>query len=455
MTEHELLGGLNSFALNERQAALNELRRQCQGKTETKTSTWTNMHMHSFFSYNGEGWSPSRLVWETQKAGLYAMGLVDFDVLEGLSELFAASDLVGVRAAAGFESRTFFNEYSQVDINSPGEPGVFYFMGTGFVAEPMPGSAAARTLESMLTQAHRRNRGVVARVNAGLGELQLDYEKDVLPLTPAGNATERHIVTAYFNKAMERAGNDRQQAADFWAAKLRQEPAEMRALIQNVNAFVDMLRGKLMKKGGLGYEQPTRETFPVLDDVVSMILECRAIPCSTWLDGTSAGESEPQAQLECLMAKGVAMVNIIPDRNWNLKNPDEKARKVQELQRYAETARQLGLPIIAGTELNKPGQRLVDDFDAEPLKPLLPLFIEGAQVLIGHTRLLRYADYSYTDRKVQAEFKDIQARNKLFAAVGALPPPTVAVQQTLAEMEVGEAFAALRESAKAGAWTIR
>ena len=88
-----------------------------------------NMHMHSFCSYNGEGWSPSRLAWEARNTGLHAVGLVDFDVLAGLDEWFAATDRLELRAAAGFESRVFFAPLAEQEINSPGEPGGHVFHG--------------------------------------------------------------------------------------------------------------------------------------------------------------------------------------------------------------------------------------------------------------------------------------------------------------------------------------
>ena len=44
--------------------------------------------------------------------------------------------------------------------------------------------------------AQSRNRDVLGRVNGFLGDLNVDWEKDVLPLTPSGNPTERHMVEA-------------------------------------------------------------------------------------------------------------------------------------------------------------------------------------------------------------------------------------------------------------------
>lgn len=446
MTDY--LASLSSFAADERAAALRQLSAQTSFPPERD---WVNMHIHTFFSYNGEGWSPSRIAYEMKKLGLYAAAVCDFDVLQALDEFLAASDLLRLRGAVGFESRVFFHEYATQEINSPGEPGVFYFMGMGFVRQPPAGSNAAAVFADMLKQSHARNRAVIARINNKLGSWQLDYDRDVLPLTPDKNATERHIIAAFNQKGQDHFGSPAAAAA-FWAGLFNADRQDLEQKIQDRNAFNEYLRGKLIKRGGIGYEQPTDKTFPSLDSVIAMIKECRAIPMSAWLDGSCAGESKPEEQLACLAAKGVAAVNIIPDRNWNFKDPAVKAEKVAALKRYVEAAQALHMPINVGTEGNKPGQRLVDDFAGEALKPFHQAFLEGAQIIIGHTRLLRYADFSYIDADTQGLFACQASRNRCFAAVGALPAPDVATRDKLSAMAADKAFAYLQDCAKAGQW---
>ena len=447
--QEELVASLNSFDADTRRRALQELMMRHPVPPEERP--WVNMHLHTFFSYNGEGWSPSRLAWEARQIRLYAMGICDFDVLTGLDELLHAADQLGLRSTVGFESRTFFSEYRECEINSPGEPGVFYFMGVGFVAKPAEDSQPGRVFDDMLSRSHRRNRALIDRINSKLDAVSLDYENDVLPRTPAGNATERHIVWAYHEKALAECGGA-DNAAAFWARNLGLDEEKLRDTIVNSNTFVNMLRSKLIKQGGLGYKQPDESTFPLLDDVIEMISASRAVPTSTWLDGTSAGESDPRAQLECLMDKGVAATNIIPDRNWNIDDPDAKARKMAELKRYVAAANELNLPILVGTELNKPGQRFVDDFESSALKPFAPTFLDGARVLVGHTRLLRYADLSYTDEAAAAEYPNRAERNAAFAAVGALPAPDRRVRKKLTDASPADAFSYLRDSAKNERW---
>lgn len=444
-----MLDKLCSFDATTRMEALRNLAASTQFPQETKQ---VNMHLHTFFSYNGEGWSPARIAYEMKKLGTYAAAICDFDVLQGLEEFFAATDLLQLRSAVAFESRTFFNEYADQEINSPGEPGVFYFMGMGFVKQPENATSAARVFKDMLERSHARNRAVIQRINSTISQFQLDYDKDVIPLTPRQNATERHICVAFYKKAIEVLGCQC-KAAEAWADIFKMPVDDVKAIIADQNAFTDLIRSKLIKKGGCGYVQPDSSTFPLLDDVIKMILDCRAIPMSAWLDGALPGEADPMKQLELLKAKGVAAVNIIPDRNWNFKDADKKAVKVAELNKYIAAAQKLGMPINVGTEANKPGQRLMDDFACDALAPHLDTFIQGAQIMVGHTRLLRFANCSYTDAQFNDAFKDIQTKNDFFAAVGALPAPDQPVLDKLLALSPDKAYDIISASVRNNAWT--
>ena len=64
-----------------------------------------NMHCHTFFSYNGYGYSPSHVAAIAAKSGWRAAGLVDFDVLDGVDEFLAACAALRVPAVAGTVGR--------------------------------------------------------------------------------------------------------------------------------------------------------------------------------------------------------------------------------------------------------------------------------------------------------------------------------------------------------------
>lgn len=403
-----------------------------------------NMHFHSFFSYNAEGWSPSHIAYAARKAGLYAAGLCDFDVLDGLEEFLKAGELLGLRTAVNLETRAYLPEFAQVEISSPGEPGVIYIMGAGFARELPPASPQAQELAQYRTGARTRNLDLISRINERLPAVALDYEQDVLPLTPLGGATERHIMRAYVNKAEQVYGSA--GVAQFWADLLGKSAVDIEKLL-GTPVLEEAVRSKLAKRGGLGYVQPSESTFPPVDDFVAWVLSCRAIPMITWLDGTNEGEQDPRALLECLAAKGCAALNIIPDRNWNYQDPAVKAQKVANLEAVVQVADEMGLPINIGTEMNKAGLPFTDDLSGEVLSHFRDSFTQGAQVMVGHTILLRYADTSYVD-----DDGTVEERNSFFAQVGALPALTAPGAARLQSKGPERALEIVRKAVVEGRW---
>lgn len=378
-----------------------------------------NLHFHTFFSFNSENWSPSRIAWESVKYGLKVSGIVDFDVLDGMEEFLAAGELLGLKTVVGMETRVFIKELADKVICSPNEPGVAYFMASGCYKLPEHGSESADILASMRTMAKDRNLAMIARVNEYLGEVQIDYTTDVTPLTPSGNATERHLLLAYDRKAQTVFGGDAEKIASFWSVKLGISKDDASQLLQDTPKFHEKLRAKLMKCGGVGYVAPDSNTFPSIEDAVKMIRGMGAIPMAAWLDGTNPGEEDHNALLELLRSKGVDAVNIIPDRNWRISNPDEKTLKVRKLGEFIAAARKQNMPIAVGTEMNKIGLPFVDDFESAELKPYVGDFVADAELLYGHTVLASTLDFGYaSDRSIRAFGEDSCARNAFYTSIG-------------------------------------
>ena len=146
---------LNDFNPATRKAALTELSNRAQ-RDEIRlpqARPIVNLHCHTFFSYNGYGYSPSTIAWKARCEGLYMAGIVDFDVLDAVDEFLAACELLDLKACASFETRIYVPEFGARVINSPGEPGISYHMGCGFISSKVDDSAF---LESMRDAARRR-----------------------------------------------------------------------------------------------------------------------------------------------------------------------------------------------------------------------------------------------------------------------------------------------------------
>jgi len=358
-----------------------------------------NLHSHTFFSYNAYGYSPSKFAWLARKRGLAAAGIVDFDVLDALEEFWAAGKLIGLKRCASLESRVFVPEFATRVINSPGEPGIAYHMGVGF-----PREIQHPLLSQMRRTAEARNRELIRRVNDFLKPVGLDYDKDVLSLTPNGNATERHICEAYSKKG----------DAAFWKSKLGDCPAD-------AGKFQALIRSKLMKKGGPGYVPPGKDSFPLMADMNRFALDCGAIPTLTWLDGTSDGEKSIEELFAVATSTGAAAVNIIPDRNYT---PGVKSQTLQNLYDAVALAEKHHFPVIVGTEMNAPGNKFVDDFGTAELKPLVPVFLKGAHIVYAHSVLQRESGLGYLSDWAKKNFKSVASKNEFYEKLGRELQPT-------------------------------
>jgi hypothetical protein len=223
-----------------------------------------------------------------------------------------------------------------------------------------------------------------------------------------------------YTRAVEQSG---QEAVDFWTKKLDAKRDQIIAVMHDLPKLHNLIRTKLMKRGGVGYVQPGPNTFPSVDEFHQFVVGCQALPCATWLDGTSVGEQAIEELLSLLISKGVVVLNIIPDRNWNIADPEQKRIKVQNLYDVVELAQAMNLPLYVGTEMNAYGQKLIDDFDAPELAPVRRPFIDGAYFAYGHTLLQRALGIGYQSDWAKAQLPSRGARNDFYTDVGKLVPP--------------------------------
>jgi hypothetical protein len=415
----QLEAQLNSFDAAERSAALDDLLALAASGDIALPAEQpvANMHCHTFFSFNAYGHSPSSLVWLAKTRGWKLIGSVDFDVLDAVDEFLGACDRAQVRGSAGIETRVFVPEFATREMNSPGEPGVLYHMGIGFTSGRVD-AVGAEVLADLRARSTKRNADIISRVNAYLDPVTVDYARDILPLTPGSNPTERHIVLAYTERAARLS-----DPLGFWADKLKTSRDMMQVAMADKAALQNLVRSKLMKAGGVGYVQPDAGAFPSVEAFHTLIDACGALPCAAWLDGMSAGEQAIEELLTLLVSKGVVAFNIIPDRNWNIADAEQKKKKVAALYRVVQIAQDMALPLNVGTEMNSFGQKLIDDFDTNELAPVRKAFMDGAQFVYAHTQMARRWGMGYTSAWAKAAMPERATRNKFYTQVGKHLPP--------------------------------
>jgi hypothetical protein len=410
---------LDSFDAAERRQALLSLVQKAQhGEVALpETGRFVNLHCHTFFSYNTYGYSPTKFAWLARRAGLAVAGTTDFDVLDALDEFRAACRLLGLKRCSGLETRVYVPEFSTRVINSPGEPGISYHMGVGFPSAKVPASQRA-FLNGLKQTAQQRNRDLMQRVNRYLRPIELDYERDVLTLTPASNATERHMCLAYARKARDYFGETSDQLAEFWSQKLGTDARKLG--LPEGRDLLNTIRAKTMKRGGVGYVQPDSGSFPRMADTNRFILAAGGMPVHTWLDGTSDGEQAIEELLDVATSTGAVAINVIPDRNYT---PGSQDQKVKNLYHVVEVAQRRHLVLVEGTEMNSPGQKFVDDFSSHELAPLLPAFLRGAHIVYAHGVLQRQCGLGYTSAWADRHLQTAERKNAFFEEVGATLDP--------------------------------
>lgn len=401
---------LDSFDARQRRDALETLWGEVQrGSIELPPrNADVNLHAHSFFSYNAYGYSPTKFAWLARRHGMAVAGIVDFDVLDGVDEFLEVGQLIGLKTIASLESRVYVPQFADRVINSPGEPGISYHMGAGFTRQQQH-----PILKRMRSTLAERNRDLVASVNRYLDPVTLDYDRDVLPLTPCGNATERHICLAYEQKARQTL-RTLPARRKFWIEKLGDCPAQGAPL-------QSLIRAKTMKRGGIAYVQPDDGSFPWMEDMNRFVRDAGAIPTLTWLDGTTDGEQAIDELFAVTIRMGAAALNVIPDRNYK---PGVKDQRLQNLYDVVAVAEEHAFPVVVGTEMNAPGNRFVDSFDTAELQPLVPIFLKGAHILYAHSVLQRQSRLGYLSRWAQTTFSSAAEKNKFFEKIGRLLEPS-------------------------------
>ena len=98
--------------------------------------------------------------------------------------------------------------------------------------------------------------------------------------------------------------------------------------------------------------------------------------------------------------------------------------------------------------MNRAGLPPVDELNGPVLSKYRDAFIQGAQIMVGHTLLARYAAAPYLGARAEAEFANRKARNQFYAAVGALPPVTHDNSDQFLDAGPDKAFTMLADAAR-------
>ncbi len=382
MIEQGILELLNAPTKAERLANLKKILPDTQ--FPPMVDVYINNHIHTTYSFSP--YSPTAAVYAARMEGLCTAGIIDHDSISGAEEFLEAAKLIGMPVTIGMEARISMDgtRLEGRRTNNPDQEGVSYM-----TIQSVPHDKIERLTEFFRpyrAARHERNRKMVARINELLS-LDMDYERDVLPLSMAheeGGVTERHLMYALAMRLMQEVGRGEamiEKLSEMGLSLSEKQKTQMRDMEYPFYAYdlLGILKGAFVPQIFI----PATDECPKLTDVVALCREVDAYLCYAYLGdvGDSVTGDKKAQKFEddyledvflCLMEEGVKAVTYMPTRNTPA-----------QLDRLRALCRQYGMFEISGEDINTPRQSFIIRAMEDPKFANL---IEATWKLIEHEK---------------------------------------------------------------------
>lgn len=382
MIEQSVLELLNAPTKEERLENLKKVLPQTQ--FPPMVDVYINNHIHTTYSFSP--YSPTAAVYAARMEGLCTAGIIDHDSISGAEEFLEAAKIIDMPVTIGMEARISMDgtRLEGRRTNNPDQEGVSYM-----TIQSVPHDKIDRLTEFFrpYRQArHERNRKMVAKINELLS-LDMDYERDVLPLSMAheeGGVTERHLMYALAMRLMKEVGRGEKMVSKLTEMGLtlsEKQKAQMMDMEYPFYAYdlLGILKGAFVPQIFI----PATDECPKLPDVVALCREVDAYLCYAYLGdvGDSVTGDKKAQKFEddyledvflCLEEEGVKSVTYMPTRNTPT-----------QLDRLRGLCRQYGMFEISGEDINTPRQSFVIRAMEDPKFANL---IEATWKLIEHEK---------------------------------------------------------------------
>jgi len=383
MIDLAVLNQLNAPAREERLAHLRTLLPQAD--FPPMVPQYINNHIHTTYSFSP--YSPTAAVYAARMEGLCTAGIIDHDSIAGAREFLTAAELTGIPATIGMECRVDMSgtRLEGRRTNNPDQVGVSYMTIQSVPHDKI--DVLDQFFAPYREARNRRNRAMVERINALLPYVDLDFDRDVLPLSQAaegGGVTERHLMYALAKKLTAQAGR-----GEGLIARLKEMGIELSAkqrgqMQDETYPFYEYdLLGILKSAFVPKIYIDAAEECPKLPDVVRLCGEVDACLCYAYLgDVAESVTGDKKAQkfeddyledvFQCLKEEGVWAVTYMPTRNTPA-----------QLERLRGLCREYGMFEVSGEDINSPRQSFVIRAMENPLFQNL---IDATWRLIDHEK---------------------------------------------------------------------
>ena len=345
---------------------------------------YINNHIHTTYSFSP--YSPTAAVYAARMEGLCTAGIIDHDSISGAREFLEAAEIIGMPVTIGMEARISMDgtRLEGRRTNNPDQVGVSYMTIQGVPHDKI--EVLTEFFKPYQAARHLRNRKMIDNIN-NLLSLDLDYDRDVLPLSMAaenGGVTERHLMYALAIKLVKEVGKGEpmvKKLQDMGLTLNEKQTAQMMDLEYPFYEYdlLGMLKGAFVPKI---FVDATDEC-PKLPDMVKLCKDVDAYLCYAYLgDVGDSVTGDKKAQkfeddylddvFECLKEEGVKAVTYMPTRNTPA-----------QLERLRGLCDAYGMFQISGEDINTPRQSFVIKAMENPLFANL---IDATWKLIEHEK---------------------------------------------------------------------
>ena len=382
MIEISILNKLNAPTREERIANLKEVL-----KTTTfpeMVPQYINNHIHTTYSFSP--YSPTAAVYAARMEGLCTAGIIDHDSISGAEEFIEAAEIIGIPVTIGMEARVSMDgtRLEGRRTNNPHQVGVSYMTIQSVPHDKI--NTLTEFFKPYQAARHARNRKMIAKINELVG-VELDYDRDVLPLSEAANnggVTERHLMYALAIELVKQVGKGQPMIDKLTALGMNLSEKQKALLSDTEYPFYEydvlgMLKGTFVP---MIFIDATDEC-PKLQDMVKICADVDAYLCYAYLgDVTASVTGDKKAQkfeddyledvFECLKEEGIKAVTYMPTRNT-----------MEQLERLRGLCDQYGMFQISGEDINTPRQSFIIKAMENPMFQNL---IDATWKLIEHEK---------------------------------------------------------------------
>ena len=344
---------------------------------------YINNHIHTTYSFSP--YSPTAAVYAARMEGLCTAGIIDHDSISGAQEFLEAAKLVDMPVTIGMECRVSMDgtRLEGRRTNNPDQVGVSYMTIQSVPHDKIDTLTAF--FKPYQQARHNRNRKMIEKINALLPEANLDYDRDVLPLSLAkenGGVTERHLMYALAIKLTQKVGRGEAMVKKLSEMGLALSEKQKTQMLDREYPFYEYdLLGILKSAFVPQIFIDATDECPKLKDMVKLCANVDAYLCYAYLgDVGDSVTGDKKAQkfeddylddvFECLKEEGVKAVTYMPTRNTPA-----------QLTRLRSLCEQYGMFQISGEDINSPRQSFVIKAMENPMFQNL---IDATWKLIDH-----------------------------------------------------------------------